>query len=210
MAKDSQPPRKRDSRAKNENSTAGQLAAKCFISLHMANQVIELEKAVRQGKLPASVITDVAKGAKLSKVLAPVKASTKENRAEDDKPSRAPAIGRRKTARVPGLHNGPGRPIDPSNLWGDSPAEAMPENEEPSEATSPVAATKTEDDLEADINRRCERLGAGIVKDYGDTNRDRICEILEANLRKFRGCSTPKRPRSRSGSKSQKSPATRS
>lgn len=76
--------------------------------------------------------------------------------------------------------------------------------------TSPAAATETEDDLEADINRRWKRLWDGIVKDHAVTDYARIREILEARLRESSGTSTPKPPRSRSGSKSQKSPATRS
>jgi len=121
-----------------------------------------------------------------------------------------PAARTPKADFIPGFHNGAGHPMNPSKLWGKPSPKTVPENEEPSEATSPAAATETEDDLEADINRRWKRLWDGIVKDHAVTDYARIREILGARLRESSGTSTPKPPRSRSGSKPQKSPATRS
>jgi ParB-like chromosome segregation protein Spo0J len=52
----------RDSRAKDAASTAGQVAAKSGMSLHMAKQAVKLDKAVEAGVIPEQVQKDVIAG----------------------------------------------------------------------------------------------------------------------------------------------------
>jgi ParB-like chromosome segregation protein Spo0J len=58
------PPLKRDEKAKQAASTAGQLAAKSGVSLRKAKQAVALDKAVEAGVIPEQVQKDVIAGKK--------------------------------------------------------------------------------------------------------------------------------------------------
>jgi len=146
VAKKSESPQKRDSRTKNANTTAGQLAAKFGISQHMANQAVALEKAVAKGKLPPAAIEEVLNGTKISKVLA---------RVEEDKSAPTPRASR--TRQALGIHSdgeasakprneSAGTPLDPASLWGKpSPARPSPATDDSVEDSTPPTPRSGDD-----------------------------------------------------------------
>ena len=83
------PPLKRDSKAKDAASTAGQVAAKAGVSLRKAQQAVKLDQAVEAGVIPEQVQKDVIAGKKKlrdavkqmpSKPKAPRKATAQKHR----------------------------------------------------------------------------------------------------------------------------------
>jgi ParB-like chromosome segregation protein Spo0J len=81
------PPAKRDTKAKHEASTVGQVAAKAGTSKHKARQAIAVQKAVEAGELPADTAKDVMSGKKKLKDVAPKptrKPRAKKHRAMKD------------------------------------------------------------------------------------------------------------------------------
>lgn len=114
----SDPPRKRDSREKNASSTAGQLAAKFGISKYLADQAMVLDKAVRDGDLPASAIEDVINGTKISKVLGRItkkEQPTKPRSSKRQQPTESVSEVQPSGTASP---QPAGTPINPANLWG--------------------------------------------------------------------------------------------
>lgn len=67
------PPAKRDTRAKHEASTVGQVAAKAGTSMHKARQAIAVQKAIEAGELPAETAKEVMAGKKKLREVAPKK-----------------------------------------------------------------------------------------------------------------------------------------
>lgn len=65
------PPQKRDSKAKNEASTVGQVAAKAGTSIHKARQAIAVQKAIESGELPPETAKEVMAGKKKLRDVAP-------------------------------------------------------------------------------------------------------------------------------------------
>ena len=114
----SDPPRKRTSRDKNANSTAGQLAVKFGISKYLADQAIALDKAVRDGDLPTSAIEEVINGTKISKVLGRITKKEQQPQRRSSK-RQEPAINTTSAedATKP-MKRSVAVPINPANLWG--------------------------------------------------------------------------------------------
>lgn len=86
-------PQKRDRKADDARSTAGQVAAKAGVSLRKAKQAVKLDRAVEAGVIPEEVQKDVIAGKKKlndavkqvpAKPKAPKKAAKKKQRASAD------------------------------------------------------------------------------------------------------------------------------
>lgn len=184
-AKKSESPQKRDSRAKNANSAAGQLAVKFGISQHMANQAVALEKAVSKGKLPPAAIEEVLNGVKISKVLA---------RVEEDKSPPTPRA--RHTSQPLGIHADnkvsatlrqefAGTPLDPTKLWG-KPVAAQPEPSSPSEsANETVAAPQMSAayDLRAEVRKAWEKAWPSIQKTFAIADHEDVKRLLVEEIK---------------------------
>lgn len=69
----STPPSKRDSKTKDANSTAGQIAKRAKTSIHKARQAIAVQNAVDHGELPKEVTEDVMSGKKKLRDVLPKK-----------------------------------------------------------------------------------------------------------------------------------------
>lgn len=193
VAKKSESPQKRDSRAKNANSTAGQLAAKFGISQHMANQAVALEKAVSKGKLPPAAIDEVLNGTKISKVLARVEAE------------RSPPTPRVSQTRQPlGIHlddealatrqqEFAGTPLDPAALWGKPAPKAAECVDSASSGDLDRPRLFSVDDLEEEVQRRWAEFLDGFPAGYVP----RVEEIVAGILKPKRSSTTSSGPRRR-------------
>lgn len=86
------PRKKRDEKAKQAASTAGQVAAKAGVSLHKAKQAVKLDQAVEAGVIPAAVQKDVIAGkTKLRDAVKQVSAEPKKPKKAARKKQRAAA-----------------------------------------------------------------------------------------------------------------------
>jgi ParB-like chromosome segregation protein Spo0J len=92
VASKSTPRAKRDRKAKDAASTAGQVASSSSVSLHKAKQAVKLDQAVEAGLIPEEVQKDVIAGKKkLRDAVKQVPAKTKPQKKAAKKKHRAAA-----------------------------------------------------------------------------------------------------------------------
>jgi hypothetical protein len=146
-AQSAKPPSKRDSRTKNEQSTAGTLAKKFGISRHMANQVVALDKAIAEGRVAPSTLDDVLYGRSTLRAALPA-ARRRSNQAPKDADQRvnpfsprSPNIDRSEWASTP---------LNPASLWGKpSPVRPSPATDDSVEDSTPPTPRSGDDLHEA-------------------------------------------------------------
>jgi hypothetical protein len=199
-AKNSEPPLKRDSRAKNASSTAGQLAAKFGISQHMANQAVALEKAVAKGQLPPSAVEEVLNGTKISKVLARVVEKERTPITRNSQPRKRVGDETGVEAVATPWHKSQGTPLDPTNLWGKpSPKKATPVETEPVDDEEQPRMFSISD-IEEEVSQRWEEFLRGFPGGYVP----RVKQIVAGILHLPDLETTPRGPRGRGSKKNGK------